>query len=81
MQLKFFSDFLQVLYSTRKFPTKDQYFSKHKLFPTIYLIQEQKLNTRKYPMQELIMEILLWATDHDMNMHAKIQSMNMHIYL
>jgi hypothetical protein len=22
------------------------------------------------------MEIFVWATDHDMNMHAKIQSMN-----
>jgi hypothetical protein len=32
-------------------------------------------------MQELIMEIFLWATDHGINMHAKIQSMNMHIYL
>jgi hypothetical protein len=31
-------------------------------------------------MQELIMEIFVLATDHDMNMHAKIQSMIMHIY-
>jgi hypothetical protein len=29
---------------------------------------------------ELIVEIFLLATDHDMNMHAKIQSMNMHKY-
>jgi hypothetical protein len=26
------------------------------------------------------MEFVLLATDHDMNKHAKIQSMNMHIY-
>jgi hypothetical protein len=32
-------------------------------------------------MQELIMEIFVWATDHVMNLHAKIQSMNMDIYL
>jgi hypothetical protein len=31
-------------------------------------------------MEELIMEIFVLATDHDMNIHAKIQSMNMHIY-
>jgi hypothetical protein len=47
----------------------------------IYLILEQKLNTSNYPMQELIMEMFVWATSHDMSMHAKIQSMNMHIYL
>jgi hypothetical protein len=26
------------------------------------------------------MEIFVLATDHDMNLHAKIQSMNMHIH-
>jgi hypothetical protein len=26
------------------------------------------------------MEIFVQGTDHDMNSHAKIQSMNMHIY-
>jgi hypothetical protein len=41
---------------------------------------EQNLNTKNYPKQELIMEIFVLATDHDMNMHAKIQSMNMHIH-
>jgi hypothetical protein len=30
-------------------------------------------------MQELIMEIFVLATHHDMDIHAKIQSMNMHI--
>jgi hypothetical protein len=72
--------FLQVLYSTRKFPTKDYYFSKYIQFSTVYLILEQNLNTRNYPWQELIMEIFVLATDHDMNMHAKIQHMNMNIY-
>jgi hypothetical protein len=45
-----------------------------------FLILEQNLNIRNYPRQELIMEIFVLATDNDMNMHAKIQSMNMHIY-
>jgi hypothetical protein len=31
-------------------------------------------------MHELTMEIFVLATDHDMNMHAKIQMMNMHKY-
>jgi hypothetical protein len=31
-------------------------------------------------MQELILEIFVWAADHGMNMHAKTQCMNMHIY-
>jgi hypothetical protein len=46
----------------------------------IYLILDQILNTRNYPRKELIMEIFVLATDHDMNIHAKIHSMNMHIY-
>jgi hypothetical protein len=71
MRLKLLPDFLQVLYSKRKFPTKDYYFSKYIQFSTIYLILEQNLNTRNYPRHELIMEIFVLATYHDMNMHAK----------
>jgi hypothetical protein len=72
MRLNLLPDFLQVLYSTSKFPTKDYYFSKYIPFSTIYLILEQNLNTRNYPSQELIMEIFVLTTDHDMNTHAKI---------
>jgi hypothetical protein len=72
MHLILVSDFLQVLYSASKFPTKDWYFSKDILFPTIYLLQEKKLNTSNNPKQELIMGVFVWATDHDVNMHAKI---------
>jgi hypothetical protein len=80
MHQKLQPDFLQVLHNTRKFPTKDYYISKYIQFSTIYLILEQNLNTRNYPRQELHVEIFVLATDHDMNMHAKIQSTNMHIY-
>jgi hypothetical protein len=48
-------------------------------FSTIYLILKKNLNTKNYPRQELTMEFFVLATDHDMNMHAKLQSMNMHI--
>jgi hypothetical protein len=73
--------FLQVLYNARKLPTKNLYFSKHILFSTIYSLQEQKLNTSNYPRQELIMGIFVFATNYDMNMHAKIQSISKYIYL
>jgi hypothetical protein len=43
----------------------------HILFSTIYLLQEQRLNPKNYSNQELIMEICVWTTDNDMNMHAK----------
>jgi hypothetical protein len=59
MNLILLSNFLQVLYSARKFPTKNLYFSKHILFSTIYLLQEQKLNTSNYPRKELIMGIFV----------------------
>jgi hypothetical protein len=49
MDLVLLSDFIQVLNSARKFATKNQYFSKHILFSTIYLFWEQKLNASKYP--------------------------------
>jgi hypothetical protein len=46
-----------------------------------YLLQEQNLNTSNYPKHELIMGIFVLATDPDMNMHAKIQSIIMYVYL
>jgi hypothetical protein len=41
-------DFIQVSYSIRKLYTNNYYFSKHILFTTIYLLQEQNLNPRNY---------------------------------
>jgi hypothetical protein len=73
-------DFLHVLYSTRKFPTKYYYYSKYIQFSIVYLILEHNLNTRNYPRQELILKFFVLATDHDMNMHTKTQSINMHKY-
>jgi hypothetical protein len=46
-------DFIQVLLSKRHHPTKDEYFSKHSLFTTIYLLQEEKLNYKKYSEQKI----------------------------
>jgi hypothetical protein len=47
----------------------------------VYSLQEQKLNTSNYPRKELIMGIFLWSTDHDMNIHEKIQSISKYLYL
>jgi hypothetical protein len=57
--LTWFSNFMQVLYSAKKFPIKNYYFSKHILFSTIYLLQEQKLNASNYSKQEIIMRIFI----------------------
>jgi hypothetical protein len=59
MHLILLSDFLQVLYSARKFYTKKQYFPKQNLFYTISLLQEQRLNPINYSKQELIMGIFV----------------------
>jgi hypothetical protein len=47
MNLSKLSDFMQVLNIKRKHSTKNEYFSKHILFTTMYLLQEQKLNHNK----------------------------------
>jgi hypothetical protein len=57
MHLILLSDFLQVLYSARKLPSKDLYFYKHTLFSAIYLLPDYKLNNRNYFKQEIIMNI------------------------
>jgi hypothetical protein len=48
MSLNKLYDFIQVIYSMRKHYTRVEYFSKHILFSTFYLLQDQKLNPRNY---------------------------------
>jgi hypothetical protein len=48
MNLIILSNFIQALNINRKHYTKNDYFSRHTLFSTIYLLQEQKLNHRNY---------------------------------
>jgi hypothetical protein len=54
-----FSDFIQVLNSSRDVYTKNHYFSNSKLFYAIYLLQKQRLTPRNYSKQELIMELFV----------------------
>jgi hypothetical protein len=82
MNLIMLSDFfVQVLNSKRKHPTKNEYFPMYILFTIFYLLQEQKLNHRNYSKQKIIMRSFVYANEHGMNMHAKIQCMNMHEFL
>jgi hypothetical protein len=81
MALTTLYDFMLVLNSTRKFSTKNYYFPMHILFTTIYLLQEHELNPRIYSRQELIMGIFLQATDHNINMRAKIHYLILHRFL
>jgi hypothetical protein len=53
----------------------------HILFTTIYLLQEQELNPRNYSKLELIMSIFSQATDHEINIHAKLQYLILFIFL
>jgi hypothetical protein len=71
MSLNKLSDFMLVLNSLRKHPTKNKYFYEHILFSTIYLLQEQRLNPRNYLEQEINMIMFLHAAEYDVHMHAK----------
>jgi hypothetical protein len=75
------SDLMQVLNINRKHYTKNEYFPKHNLFTTIYLMQEQKLNPNKYSEKDIIMRNFVQATENDVQMHAKVQGLILHIFL
>jgi hypothetical protein len=64
------SDFIQVLYSTRKHYAKVGYIPKHILFIIIYLLQQHKLNYRNYSEQEINIRNFIQATEHDIHMYA-----------
>jgi hypothetical protein len=61
INLNMFSDFMKVLNSIRKHPTKNEYFPTHILSTTIYFLKKQKLNHNKYSEQELNMSNFLQA--------------------
>jgi hypothetical protein len=81
MHLTSLFDFLQVLNSTRKHYTNNEYFYRHIIFTTIYSLQEQILNPRNYSKKEIIMSNFVEAKEYDMIMSAKFKCMNMHLFL
>jgi hypothetical protein len=72
---------MQVLNSTRKHSTKNEYFPSHILFTIIYLLSEEILNHRNYFEQEINMINFAYATDCNVHMHASMQCIIMHIFL
>jgi hypothetical protein len=81
MSLNMLSDFMQVLNIKRKHPTKDEYFPKHILITTIYLLQKQKLVHNNYYEQNIKMRYFIQAKEYAMNMPVMLQGMNMHGFL
>jgi hypothetical protein len=81
MNLNKISDFMQVLNSIRKHPTKDEYFPMHILFTTIYLLQEQKLNHRNYSEWETNMDNFVQDTEHDVHMYEKFGDLTFYDFL
>jgi hypothetical protein len=81
MNLSRVYDVILVLNINRKHSTMNKHFSKHIQFTIIYLLQTQKLNYNKYSEQEINMSNFVQAKEYDMNMHVKIQCMNMHGFL
>jgi hypothetical protein len=73
VRLTWFSHFMRVLNSIRKYHTNIEHFHKRILFSTIYLLQEQKLNPNKYSEKEINLRNFVKAKGYDMIMYAKFQ--------
>jgi hypothetical protein len=71
MYLIMFSDFMKVLHIKRMHATNNEYFLMHILFTIIYLLQEHKLNHRKYSKHEINISNFVQATEHDVHKYAK----------
>jgi hypothetical protein len=78
MNLTMISDFMQVVTIKREHYTNSEYFPKHILFTTIYLLPEQKLNYNKYSKHEINMGNFVQSTEYDVHMYAKIQGLKLH---
>jgi hypothetical protein len=78
MHLIIFYDFMQVIHIKRRHPTKNEYFPRHILFTTIYLLQKHKLNHTNYYKQEINIRNFLQATEDGVHMYEKIQCENIH---
>jgi hypothetical protein len=78
MNLNMLHDFMQVLNIKRKHYTKDDYFSTHTLFSTIYLLQGQRLNPGNYSKQKINRSYFIQVKKYNVNVHAKIQCIIMH---
>jgi hypothetical protein len=81
MSLNKLSDFMQVLNIIRKHHIKDEYFTKHIQFTTIYLLHKQKLNLNKYSKQEINISNFVQATENGVHIYAKFGDFTFYIFL
>jgi hypothetical protein len=72
MSLNNFFDFMQVLNSIKKSPTKNECFRMHILFTIIYFLHEQTINQGHYYVHELNMDNFVQANECDVQMYAKL---------
>jgi hypothetical protein len=61
----------------RKHYTKVEYFPKHILFITIYLLLDANLNHNNKSMQETNMSSFVQATEHEVYMCAKFEHLDL----
>jgi hypothetical protein len=70
---------MQILKSTRKHSTKNEYFPMPILFTTIYLLQEDILNPINYSKQEIIMSNFVQAMEPEVYMYAKFEYFTLYV--
>jgi hypothetical protein len=81
MNLTMVYDSLQVLHINRSYPTKNEYFPKYIQITTIHLLNKRQLNHNNYYEQKINMNYFIQANGYDMEIHAKVQDLNMHGFL
>jgi hypothetical protein len=81
MNLIMFSDFVQTVNNIREHPTKNDYFSTHIQFTTIYLLDRHKLNLGNYSKQEIIMINFVQDIEHEVYMYANFEYSNIYVFL
>jgi hypothetical protein len=72
---------MQILNSTRKHLTKNEYFSMLILFTIMYLLPEQKLNYINYFEHEINMSNFVQATEQDFHLYAKFGGLTCYEFL
>jgi hypothetical protein len=71
-------DFIQVIYSIKKHYAKVEYFSKHILFITIYVLLKLEFNHNNYSVQEPNTVNFVQASGYEVHMYAKFEYSNVH---
>jgi hypothetical protein len=74
-------DFIQVIHNIKEYYTKVEYFSKHNLFITIYLLLDYELIHDNNSMQKTIMSNFVQATEYEVHMHAKFEYLDIYRFL